>query len=79
MYETGIVRPLDQLGKIVLPVELRRMLNIGDRDSLEFYSDGSKLILKQYRPACIFCNSLDDVKTHKGKNVCKKCIDELLK
>jgi transcriptional pleiotropic regulator of transition state genes len=74
---TGIVRKVDELGRIVLPIEMRRTLDIGERDALEIYVDGSSVILKKYRPSCIFCDATRDVTEFKGKNVCPKCLKEL--
>ena len=79
MKSTGIVRKVDDLGRVVLPIELRRTLDINERDSLEIFVDGNQVILKKYEPACIFCNSADDVIAFKGKNVCKHCIAEMMK
>ena len=72
-----ITRKIDELGRIVLPIELRRTLNIDIRDPLEIYVDGESIMLKKYQPACIFCGSSDDVKQIHGKNVCAKCVKEL--
>ena len=77
MKSTGIVRGVDELGRIVLPIELRRTLDITERDSLEIYVDGSSIILKKYQPACIFCDDAKDVVSYKGKNICAKCLKEL--
>ena len=77
MKSTGIVRRVDELGRIVLPIELRRTLDITERDSLEIYVDGSSIILKEYQPACIFCDDAKDVVSYKGKNICAKCLKEL--
>ena len=77
MKSTGIVRKVDELGRIVLPIELRRPLDIAERDPLEIYVDGSSIILKKYMPACIFCGESRDVVQFKGKNVCPKCLKEL--
>ncbi len=77
MKSTGIVRRVDELGRIVLPIELRRTLGITERDSLEIYVDGPSIILKKYQPACIFCNDAADVIAYKGKNICPKCLKEL--
>lgn len=77
MKSTGIVRRVDELGRIVLPIELRRTLDITERDSLEIYVDGSSIILKKYQPACIFCDDAKDVVSYKGKNICAKCLKEL--
>lgn len=78
MKSTGIVRKVDELGRIVLPIELRRTLDIAERDSLEIYVDGSSVILKKYQPACVFCDNAKDVVNFKGKNICQDCIKELL-
>ena len=74
MKATGIVRKVDELGRIVLPIELRRTLDIAEKDSLEIYTDGSAIILKKYQPACIFCDDAKDITVFCGKNVCPKCI-----
>ena len=79
MKSTGIVRKIDGLGRIVLPIELRRTLEIGDSDSLEIFIEDNTIILKKYQPACIFCNEDDNVVLYKGKNICKNCIDALVK
>ena len=77
MKSTGIVRKVDELGRIVLPIELRRTLDIAEKDSLEIYVDGASIVLKKYQPACIFCDDARDVVNIKEKNVCKNCIQEL--
>lgn len=77
MKSTGIVRKVDELGRIVLPIELRRTLDISERDALEIYVDGASIILKKYQPACIFCDDAKDVTTYKGKNICANCLKEL--
>ena len=79
MKSTGIVRQVDELGRIVLPIELRRTLDINERDALEIYVDTNQIILKKYEPACIFCNNASDVVSFKGKNICKNCLEELKK
>lgn len=77
MKSTGIVRKVDELGRIVLPIELRRTLDIAERDPLEIYVDGSSIILRKYQPACVFCGDSKDVEIFKGKNVCAACLKEL--
>lgn len=79
MKATGIVRKVDELGRIVLPIELRRTLDIAERDPLEIYVDGSSIVLKKYTPACIFCGSSKDVTPFKDKNVCAACLEDLKK
>ena len=77
MKSTGIVRKVDELGRIVLPIEMRRTLDIGEKDALEIYVDGSSVILKKYRPSCVFCDTERDVTDFKGRNVCPDCLNEL--
>lgn len=78
MKSTGIVRKVDELGRIVLPIELRRTLDINEKDSLEIYVEGSSIILKKYEPACIFCGSAQDVISFKNRNVCRDCAKALI-
>ena len=77
MKSTGIVRRVDELGRIVLPIELRRSLNINERDTLEIFVDDEKIILKKYEPADIFTGSMDDPIEYKGKKVSKESIIEM--
>ena len=77
MKSTGITRKIDELGRVVLPIELRRKLGISERDSLEIYVDGDSIILKKYEPACIFCGDSGNVVKYKDKNVCVNCAHEL--
>ena len=79
MKSTGIVRKVDELGRIVLPIEMRRTLDIGEKDALEIYVEGSSVILKKYKPSCVFCGSMENIISYQGKNVCKKCIEKLKK
>ena len=77
MKSTGIVRKVDELGRIVLPIEMRRTLDIAERDALEIYVDGENIILKKHQPACIFCENTKDIIQFEGKNVCAGCINKL--
>lgn len=77
MKSTGIVRKVDELGRIVLPIELRRTLDIEEKDSLEIYVDGSSIVLRKYQPSCVFCDDATDVVNFKGKIVCQSCLKEL--
>ena len=77
MKPTGIVRKVDELGRIVLPIEMRRTLDIGEKDALEIYVEGSSVILKKYKPSCVFCDATKDITVFKGKNICPKCLKEL--
>lgn len=77
MKATGIVRKVDELGRIVLPMELRRTLEIEEKDSIEIFVDGASVVLKKYQPYCVFCKDSTDIENYKGKNVCKSCLKEL--
>lgn len=74
---TGIVRRVDELGRIVLPKELRTTLNIAEKDPLEIFVDSNQIILRRYEPACLFCNNASDVVIFKGRNVCRECIKDI--
>lgn len=73
MKSTGIVRKVDELGRVVIPIELRRTLGIDEKDALEIYVDNEKIILRKYEPACVFCSNADNVQNFKGKLVCNEC------
>lgn len=77
MKSTGIVRKVDELGRIVLPKELRNTLNIQEKDPLEIFVEDSDIILRKYQPACIFCNSLSNITTYRGHNICQNCLKKL--
>ncbi|MCJ7691705.1 MAG: AbrB/MazE/SpoVT family DNA-binding domain-containing protein [Clostridiaceae bacterium] len=77
MKSTGVVRRVDELGRIVIPIELRRTLDIVEKDALEIYVDGEMIMLKKYQPACIFCGEVKDVVNYRGKNICTPCLDHL--
>lgn len=75
---TGITRKIDELGRIVLPIEIRRKFNIDYKDTLDIYIEDDKIILKKYEPSCIFCGESEGVKQFKGKNICPACAKELM-
>ena len=77
MKATGIVRKVDELGRIVLPIELRRNLNIHIKDPIEIFVEDDYIMLKKYEPACIFCGNAKDIQTIHGQNVCSNCIAEM--
>ncbi len=79
MKSTGIVRKLDDLGRIVLPVELRRTLQIEEKDPVEIFVEDNMIILKKYQPSCLFCGDSKDVISFKGRNICPNCLHELTK
>ena len=77
MKSTGIFRPVDRLGRIVLPIELRRAFDLKQKDTIEIYTDDDMIILKKVQRSCIFCNSSEEVEDYKGKTICRKCLEEL--
>lgn len=77
MKSTGIVRKVDELGRMVIPKELRKTLDINIKDGLEIYVDGEQIILKKYEPACVFCGEARNVKDYKDKNICSSCLNKL--
>ena len=78
MKATGIVRQVDQLGRIVLPKELRRSMELENKGaSVEIFVDDDKIVLKKYNPSCVFCGNASDVVYLKGKLVCRACIKDL--
>ena len=74
MKSTGIVRKVDELGRIVLPIELRRTLGIEEKDRIEIFVEGESVILRKFQPTCIFCDNAKDLILYKGKNICPDCI-----
>lgn len=77
MKSTGIVRRVDELGRLCIPKEFRRTLSIEEGDTLEVFVEGKDMILRKYQPGCIFCGEFKDIISFKNKIVCKKCINEL--
>ena len=74
MKSTGIVRKVDELGRIVLPIEMRRTMDIAERDALEIFVSEDTIMLKKHQPACVFCNGVQDIISYRGKNVCSSCV-----
>ncbi len=77
MKSTGIIRDVDRMGRVVIPKEIRSQLKIESEDSLEIFMDGDSIVLKKYKPACFFCDTLDEIVNYKGYNVCINCIENL--
>ena len=77
MKSLGMVRNIDALGRIVLPIELRRTLDISAGDGIEMFSDGDTVVLKKYMPCCIFCGEAGKIIEYKGKKICEKCAAEI--
>ena len=77
MKSLGIVRKIDELGRVVLPIETRKSLDIAAGDGVEIFVEKDRIILKKYEPACIFCGDADDVVVYNDKKICRKCLKEL--
>ncbi len=77
MKSTGVVRKVDELGRIVLPIEIRKVLDIKQKDAIEIFTDNDKIILQKYQPACCFCNNASDVIYFNGKRVCHHCVEKI--
>ncbi len=77
MKSTGVVRQIDVLGRIVLPIEIRNVMGIQNKDSLEIFTEDDKIILKKYQPSCIFCKEADNVVSFQGKLICRECLHKL--
>lgn len=79
MKAIGIVRKIDELGRIVLPIETRRSLDLEPRDGVEIFVEKNRVILQKYEPACMFCGEAEDIVTYKDKRICKACLAEMMK
>ncbi len=79
MKSTGIIRNIDELGRIVVPKEIRKKLGIDKNDPVEIYIEGDKILLTKYTPVCHFCGGTESLTEYKSKNICKECIAALKK
>lgn len=77
MKSTGIVRRVDELGRVVIPIEIRNKFQIAEKDPIEIYVDGSSIILKKYEPNCIFCGNTKNLVSYKDKLICQKCSQKI--
>ena len=77
MKATGIVRKIDELGRVVLPIELRRTMNLEVRDPVEIFLDGDSIVLRKYETACLFCGGTHNLTTFRGKQICGECLRQL--
>ena len=77
MKSTGITRPVDALGRVVIPMEIRENLNIKTKDLLEISLQGNQIVLKKHGETCIFCDSTEDLVIFEDKKVCKACLAKL--
>lgn len=79
MKSLGIVRKVDELGRIVLPKEIRTSFELESGDGVEIFVDKDRIILQKYAPYCTFCGEANDVITFKNKRICRACLEELTK
>ena len=79
MKSTGIIRKVDELGRVVIPIEIRNKFDIAEKDPIEIYVDGSSIVLKKYEPNCIFCGSNKKLVSYNDKLICTKCAEKLNK
>ena len=77
MKSTGVVRKVDELGRIVLPIEIRKTMDIKEKDAIEIFTDADRIILQKYQPACMFCNNADNIVYFNGKRICTSCIEKI--
>lgn len=73
MKSTGIIRRVDELGRVVIPIEIRNQFNILEKDPIEIYVEGSSIILKKFEPNCIFCGNTKNLLNYHDKLICKNC------
>lgn len=74
---TGIVRKIDELGRIVIPMEIRKELNINIKDRMEISKEGNSIILKKYENRCVFCGKLKPEYNFEEKKLCKNCLENI--
>ena len=77
MKSTGIIRRMDELGRVVIPIEIRNQFNIAEKDPMEIYVDGSSIILKKFEPNCIFCGNTKNLFEYNNKLICEKCKNKI--
>lgn len=79
MKSTGIVRRVDELGRVVIPIEIRNKFGIAEKDPIEIYVDGSSIVLKKYEPNCIFCGNTENLISYNDKLICEDCSKKISK
>ncbi len=77
MKSTGIIRRVDELGRVVIPIEIRNQFNIVEKDPIEIYVEGSSIVLKKFEPNCVFCGNTKDLLTYNDKLICNKCAKKI--
>ncbi|WP_442604503.1 AbrB/MazE/SpoVT family DNA-binding domain-containing protein [Paenibacillus sp. KN14-4R] len=77
MKPAGVVRKVDQLGRIVLPKSLRKRYQMNEGDPVEILVQGDHIILERYRPKCVFCGTMSDVSDFKERHICVECLEQM--
>ncbi len=77
MKSTGIIRKVDELGRIVIPMELRKSMDIKEKDPLEIFTDQGSIVLKKYSNTCVFCGEGEDIISFEGKHICPACLEKI--
>ena len=77
MKSTGVVRKVDELGRIVLPISIRQTMDINEKDPLEIFTDENRIILQKYQPCCVFCSNADRVVYFNNKRICQDCLEKI--
>lgn len=78
MKSTGIIRKVDELGRIVIPIEIRNKFNIEEKDQIEIFVDGTNIVLKKHQENCIFCGITKNLTEYKDKLICEKCLNNII-
>lgn len=73
MKSTGIIRRMDELGRVVIPIEIRNQFNIVEKDPIEIFVDGSSIVLRKFEPNCVFCGNTKQLLTYNEKLICESC------
>ncbi len=77
MKSTGIVRKIDELGRIVLPISLRQIMELNEKDPVEIFTDENRIILQKYQPSCVFCSNVDNIILFNNKRICEDCLTKI--
>ena len=79
MKKTGITRAIDEVGRIVLPKELRATMDLNTKDELDISVEGDKIILKKIQPSCIFCGNSENLVIFEENKICQNCVEKIAK
>lgn len=77
MKDTGVVRKIDPLGRLVIPIEVRRELGLNENEPVEMYVENKRVIIEKYNPSCLICGETENVKKINEKSICDSCINKI--